>query len=59
DSGFILNDDRTVIMTGSRYELCGAKMPDFIPYIEEVLDIKINPDDRLKEGSEEEKSFLR
>ncbi|MDP6339391.1 MAG: FAD-binding oxidoreductase [Candidatus Marinimicrobia bacterium] len=49
DSGFILNDDRTVIMTGSRYELCGAKMPDFIPYIEEVLDIKINPDDRLKE----------
>ena len=34
DSEFILNQDRTVRMTGNRYELCGFDMPDFIPYVE-------------------------
>lgn len=52
DSRFVLNDDRTVSMTGSRYELGGPPMPDFIPYVEEVLDIKINPDDMLAEVKE-------
>ncbi|MEA1881784.1 MAG: FAD-binding oxidoreductase [Candidatus Marinimicrobia bacterium] len=49
DTEFILNDDRTVTMTGNRYELCGSKMPDFIPYVEEMLDVEINPDDTLSE----------
>jgi alkyldihydroxyacetonephosphate synthase len=49
DSTFILNKDRSVSMTGNRYELCGIEMPDFIPYVEEMLDITIDPDDMLKE----------
>ena len=49
DSEFILNQDRTVRMTGNRYELCGFDMPDFIPYVEEMLDMKIELDDVLEE----------
>tara|TARA_B100000686_G_scaffold355381_1_gene474071 strand:+ start:13152 stop:14906 length:1755 start_codon:yes stop_codon:yes gene_type:complete len=49
DSRFILNKDRSVSMTGSRYELSGISMPDFIPYVEEMLDITIDPDDVLTE----------
>ena len=49
DTKFILNEDRTVRMVGDRYELCGSDMPDFIPYVEEMLDITIDPNDRLSE----------
>ena len=49
DTKFVLNDDRTVRMIGNRYELCGSDMPDFIPYVEEMLDITIDPNDRLSE----------
>jgi len=49
DSQFILNQDRSVSMTGNRYELCGIDMPDFIPYVEEMLDITIDPSDVLSE----------
>ena len=41
DSSFVLNDDQTVSMVGDRYELSGTRMPDFIPYIEEVLSITL------------------
>ena len=49
DSQFILNKDRSVSMTGNRYELCGIDMPDFIPYVEEELGITIDPNDVLNE----------
>ena len=49
DSKFILNEDRSVRMIGDRYELCGPDMPDFIPYVEEVLGITIDPNDILPE----------
>ncbi|MBL7029816.1 MAG: FAD-binding oxidoreductase [Candidatus Marinimicrobia bacterium] len=49
DTKFVLNDDRTVRMAGDRYELCGSDMPDFIPYIEEMLGITIDPNDTLSE----------
>lgn len=49
DTSFVLNEDRSVSMTGDRYELCGDRMPDFIPYVEEMLGVDINPDDTLKE----------
>ena len=49
DTKFVLNEDRTVRMVGDRYELCGSDMPDFIPYVEEMLDITIDPNDRLPE----------
>ena len=49
DSRFVLNKDRTVSMEGDRYELSGTRMPDFIPYIEEVIGIEINPRNTLEE----------
>ena len=49
DSKFVLNKDRTVSMEGDRYELSGTRMPDFIPYIEEVIGIEINPGNTLAE----------
>ena len=49
DSSFVLNDDQTVSMVGDRYELSGTRMPDFIPYIEEVLSITLDPKDKLAE----------
>ncbi len=49
DSRFILNPDRTVTMTGNRYELCGVNMPDFVPYVEEMLDMNIDPNDMVPE----------
>ena len=52
DSRFILNDDRTVRMLGNRYELCGIDMPDFIPYVEEMLDVKIDPEDMLQQNKD-------
>jgi alkyldihydroxyacetonephosphate synthase len=49
DSEFVLNKDRTVSMKGDRYDLCGFDMPDFIPYVEEMLDMTIDADDVLPE----------
>ena len=52
DTRFILNDDRTVRMLGDRYELAGIDMPDFIPYVEEMLEVKIDPEDMLKQNED-------
>ena len=52
DTEFVLNKDRTVSMTGNRYELCGDRMPDFVPYVEDMLGVEINPEDTLKEVDE-------
>jgi len=49
DSKFILNPDRSVTMTGDRYDICGVKMPNFIPYVEEMLGMQIDPNDMIKE----------
>ena len=52
DTSLKINGDRSVMMTGSRYALSGYKMPYLIPYIEELLDIKIEPQDTLAEVSQ-------
>ncbi|NEP63746.1 MAG: FAD-binding oxidoreductase, partial [Symploca sp. SIO2G7] len=49
DTELTINHDRSVTMTGDRYHLSGYKMPLLLPYIEELLDIKIEPSDRLEE----------
>jgi alkyldihydroxyacetonephosphate synthase len=41
DTKFVLHSDRTVELTGNRYEICGARMPDFIPFIEESLGVPV------------------
>ena len=45
DTRFVLNSDRTVTVTGNRYALSGTEMPEFIPFVEEMLDITIDPND--------------
>ena len=52
DTSLKITNDRSVMMTGSRYALSGYKMPYLIPYIEELLDIKIEPQDTLTEVSQ-------
>ncbi|NES18224.1 MAG: FAD-binding oxidoreductase, partial [Symploca sp. SIO3E6] len=49
DTELTINHDLSVIMTGHRYHLSGYKMPHLLPYIEELLDIKLEPSDRLEE----------
>ncbi len=45
DTSFVLHDDGTVELTGNRYPLSGYRMPDFMPYVEEVLGVKLDPGD--------------
>ena len=49
DTRFEWDDDRTVRVTGTRYPLCGYRMPGFIPFVEEILDLSITPDMAGKE----------
>lgn len=47
DSGFELIGEKTVTFGGTRYEVSGTVMPDFIPYIESVLGIDFNKNDQI------------
>ncbi len=49
DTRFVLNDDGSVSLTGNRYDLAGYRMYDLLPYVEEVLDIKLDLEDRRVE----------
>ncbi len=42
DTTMELRPDRTVLMTGNRYELAGKPMPEFVPFLEEMLGIQID-----------------
>jgi alkyldihydroxyacetonephosphate synthase len=45
DTRFILQPDRSVTVTGGRYAISGTEMPEFIPFVEEMLGVTIDPDD--------------
>ncbi|MEM7333773.1 MAG: FAD-binding oxidoreductase [Chloroflexota bacterium] len=49
DTRFVANPDFTVTVTGDRYEISGTTMPEFLPFVEEMLDIKIDLNDRKTE----------
>lgn len=49
DTALLLRADRTVQMTGQRYDLSGVVMPELFPFVEEMLAITIDPDDTLQE----------
>ena len=55
DSHFVINPDQTVGFTGQRYELSGTTMPEFMPFAEEILEIKVNYRDLKKELTLDEK----
>ena len=42
DTRFVVNSDGSVKVTGARYAVSGYDMPGFIPFLEEVLDIKFD-----------------
>ena len=52
DTRFILQPDRSVRVTGDRYAISGTEMPDFIPFVEEMLGVTIDPEDLKPEVAE-------
>ena len=49
DTCFVVNKDGSVTLTGSRYSLSGYRMYDFLPYIESVLNVRLDRCDRKQE----------
>jgi alkyldihydroxyacetonephosphate synthase len=45
DTEFIVHEDRSVELTGSRYEICGTRMPSFIPFVESSLGVRVDLSD--------------
>ncbi len=45
DTRFVVNPDRSVKVTGSRYAVSGYDMPGFLPFVEEMLGVQIDLDD--------------
>ena len=43
DTRFEFDGPQTVRVTGSRYPLAGFTMPHFIPFVEEMLQVPIDP----------------
>ena len=52
DSGFIINDDMSVTFTGSRYPICGKRLPNFIPFVEEILGVRFDTKPKIQEVEE-------
>jgi alkyldihydroxyacetonephosphate synthase len=45
DTRFVVNPDRSVKVTGHRYAVSGYDMPGFIPFVEEMLGVKLDLND--------------
>ena len=45
DTRFVVNPDRSVKVTGSRYAVSGYDMPGFLPFVEEMLGVQIDLND--------------
>ncbi len=45
DTKFIANPDHSVTVTGHRYDLSNTTMPSLLPYIEEILKVKVDTAD--------------
>ena len=60
DSGFIVNEDRSVTFAGNRYPICGKKLSKFIPFVEEVLGVefKIKPKVEELDKKHVDKAFV-
>lgn len=42
DTRFEMRDDRSVMVSGDRYPICGYAMPFFIPFVEECLGVPLD-----------------
>lgn len=45
DSQFRILDGYSTTFTGNRYALSGTEMPEFLPFVEEMLDVKLDLND--------------
>tara|TARA_Y100000996_G_scaffold343480_1_gene281121 strand:- start:3736 stop:5493 length:1758 start_codon:yes stop_codon:yes gene_type:complete len=52
DSGFKVNDDKSVTFTGKRYPICGKKLYNFVPFVEEILGVEFAIEPKIKEVEE-------
>lgn len=46
DTRFEFRGPRTVQLTGDRYPLAGRPLPDFVPFVEEMLQVPVGPEHR-------------
>lgn len=49
DTSFESKGEKSVSLSGNRYEICSKKLPNLIPFAEDVLGIKVSPDPQIKE----------
>ena len=49
DTRFEFDGPKTVRVTGSRYPLAGYTLPHLIPFVEEMLQVSVNPDEMATE----------
>ena len=49
DSSFVSKGNKTVTLSGNRYDICSKNLPGLIPFAEEVLDIEVLPEAQIKE----------
>ena len=49
DTAFISKDNKTVSLSGSRYEICSKTLPGLIPFAEDVLGIHVLPEPQIQE----------
>ena len=52
DSGFKVNSDKSVTFTGKRYPICGKRLHNFIPFVEEILGVEFALEPKIKEVKE-------
>jgi len=51
DSAFAILPNGNVVFSGSRYPLCGAEMPDLLPWTRNILAADLRPDDTHDVGT--------
>ena len=52
DSGFKVNSDKSVTFTGRRYPICGKRLHNFIPFVEEILGVEFTLEPKIQEVEE-------
>ena len=45
DTRFEVNDRSEVVLTGSRYAVCGDTLPNLLPWIRDVMQVSLPPED--------------
>ena len=49
DTSFESKGEKSVSLSGNRYEICSKTLPNLIPFAEDVLGIKVSPNPQIKE----------